>query len=134
MVFPTVNWLAILISSVVSMVIGFVYYGPVFQRQYLEAAGFSMEEAQAISPSYYGLTFLFTLVEAFFLAVLLKSMGSSGVGGGLVGGFMVWLGFVATVTGANALFDKTSLRLWSLQNGHNLLVLLVMGVILAAWQ
>lgn len=134
MTIPGINLFAVLVSAVASMIIGFVYYGPVFQKQYLDAAGFTIEEAQTTPPSYYGASFVFALVEAFFLAVLLRSMGSTGVASGLVGGFMVWLGFVATITGANALFDKTSLRLWLLQNGNNLLVLLAMGAILAVWQ
>lgn len=133
MMFSAVNWLAVLVCGIASMVVGFVYYGPIFQRQYLEAAGFTMEEAQATPPTYYGASFVFALVEATFLALLMAAMGSTGVGDGLLAGFMVWLGFVATVTGANALFDKTSSRLWLLQNGNNLLVLLVMGVILALW-
>lgn len=133
MAFPAVNWLAIVVSAVASMVIGFIYYGPIFQKQYLEAAGFTMEEAQATPPTYYGATFVLALVEAFFLAVLLRTMGSTSLASGLLGGFMIWLGFVATVTGANALFDRTSLRLWLLQNGNNLLVLLAMGAILAVW-
>lgn len=131
--FSAVNWLAVLVCGVASMVVGFVYYGPIFQKQYLEAAGFTMEEAQATPPTYYGASFVFALVEAVILAVLMGAMGSSGVVDGLLAGFMVWLGFVATVTGANALFDKTSTRLWLLQNGNNLIVLLVMGVILALW-
>lgn len=132
--FSAVNWLAVLVCGVASMVVGFVYYGPIFQKQYLEAAGFTMEEAAATPPTYYGATFVFALVEAAFLAVLMGAMGSSGVADGLLAGFLVWLGFVATVTGANALFDKRSSRLWLLQNGNNLIVLLVMGVILAVWQ
>lgn len=134
MVLAAVNWLAVLVCGVASMVIGFIYYGPIFQSQYLEAAGFTMEEAEATPPTYYGATFVFALVEAVFLAMLLRAMGSTGPLSGMVGGFLVWLGFVATVTGANALFDKTSLRLWLLQNGNNLLVLLTMGAILGVWQ
>lgn len=49
-------------------------------------------------------------------------------------GFWNWLGFVAPVTLGGVLWEGKPWKLWGLNNGYQLLSLLVMGVILALWR
>jgi hypothetical protein len=57
-----------------------------------------------------------------------------GVHVGLLTGFHVWLGFVATVQLTGALFTKQSMKLFAINTGYQLVCYLAMGAILGAWQ
>ncbi len=132
---PSVNLLAVLVAGFSSLVVGFVYYsGPLLQNPWLEEIGRTVEEAAQVPPTHFLLSFLLALVEAYVLAVLIATMGSTGVVAGILSGLLVWAGFVAPTSGANALFGGRTLRLWLIQNGNHLITLVVMGVILALWQ
>lgn len=48
-------------------------------------------------------------------------------------GFWAWLGFVATIMLGMTLWEGKPFRLYLLNAGYQLLNLLVMGAILAAW-
>jgi hypothetical protein len=126
-----VNWIAVVLSAVASMVVGFVWYSPpLFQKAYLAEIGKTTEDAAATPPTNYLISLVLAVVEAIFLSGLVGAMGNTGVGSGLGAGFMVWLGFVATTSGANTLFGDRTFRLWYVQNGNHLLTLLAMGAII----
>ena len=131
MLFANVNWVAVIVSAVASMVVGFLWYSPpLFQKAYLAEIGKTAEDAAAAPPTNYLISFVLAIVEAFFLSTLISAMGNPGVGSGLAAGFMVWLGFVATTSAANSLFGDRTFRLWYVQNGNHLLTLLAMGAII----
>jgi F0F1-type ATP synthase membrane subunit c/vacuolar-type H+-ATPase subunit K len=131
MLFSNLNWIAVVLSAVASMVVGFVWYSPpLFQKAYLAEIGKTAEEAAATPPTNYLISLVLAIIEAIFLSGLVGAMGSAGVGSGLVAGFLVWVGFVATTSAANTLFGDRTFRLWYVQNGNHLLTLLAMGVII----
>jgi len=131
MLFANVNWVAVIVSAVASMVVGFLWYSPpLFQKAYLAEIGKTAEDAAAAPPTNYLISFVLGIVEAFFLSTLISAMGNPGVGSGLAAGFMVWLGFVATTSAATSLFGDRTFRLWYVQNGNHLLTLLAMGAII----
>lgn len=126
-----VNWVAVILSAVASMVVGFIWYSPpLFQKAYLAEIGKTAEDAAAAPPTNYLISFVLAIVEAVFLSGLIGAMGNAGLGSGLTAGFLVWLGFVATTSAANTLFGDRTFRLWYVQNGNHLLTLLAMGAIL----
>jgi hypothetical protein len=61
-------------------------------------------------------------------------VGATSVGAGISLGAMVWLGFIATVTLASVLYEKRSVNLYILNNAYQLVSLVVMGAIVAAWR
>jgi hypothetical protein len=131
MLLANVNWIAVVLSAVASMVVGFIWYSPpLFQKAYLAEIGKSAEEAAAVPPTNYLISFVLAIIEAIFLSSLVGAMGNPGVASGLAAGFMVWLGFVATTSAANTLFGDRTFRLWYVQNGNHLLTLLAMGAII----
>src|SRR3972149_4264711 len=131
MLLANVNWIAVLVSAVASMVVGFIWFSPpLFQKAYLAEIGKTAEAAAAIPPTNYLISFILAIVEAVILSSLIGAMANPGVGAGLAAGFMGWLGFVATTSGANTLFGDNKFRLWYVQNGNHLLTLLVMRAII----
>ncbi len=136
-----VNYLAILVSAIASMILGYIWYGPLFGKQWISLSGLSREQLDSQKAKgrgkSYALMFVGSLVMAFVLSHTLifamDFLGTEGISAGLQTGFWNWLGFVAPVTLGSVLWDGKPWKLWVLNNAYNLLSLLVMGVILALW-
>ena len=60
-------------------------------------------------------------------------LNTSGISAGLQTGFWNWLGFVVPVTVGSVLWDGKPWKLWFINAGYYLVMLLIMGVILALW-
>ena len=130
-----VNYLAVLVAAVASYVIATVWYALLFPGLWKRLTGITEMKPTV---AHVALVFVGALVMSF---VLLHSIvfgnayvGTSGVHGGLMGGFFSWLGFVAPVTMMGVLYEKRPWKLWLLDNGFWLISLLVMGAILSVWR
>jgi hypothetical protein len=91
------------------------------------------EMQKSAGPAYAG-SFVASLLSAFTLALILHGLRAEDFHFGLMVGFHVWLGFVATVQLTGALFMKQSMKLFAINTGYQLVCYLVMGAILAVWQ
>ncbi len=137
-----VNYLAVLVAAIVSMVIGFLWYGPLFGKPWMREMGMSKEKMDAAMKKdmgkSYGLMFVGSLVMSYVLAHATifagTYLGVTGVSAGLMSGLWNWLGFVAPVTLGSVLWEGKSWKLWFLNNGYYLVTLLAMGVTLAVWR
>jgi len=130
--FAGVNWLAVVVCVVVAIVVGFVWYSkPLFLKPWLAGIGKPAEFAQQARPVSYVIAIAAAFVEALFLAALIGVMGSAGAAAGLQAGFMVWLGFVATTSAANAAFGDRGWTVWGIEAGNHLVTLLLMGLVLS---
>ena len=137
-----INYLAVLVAAVASMVVGFLWYGPVFGKVWMKEMGMSKEKMDAAMKRSmgrsYALMFVGSLVMSYVLAHATIFAGAyfkiTGVSAGLMSGFWNWMGFVAPVTLGSVLWEGKSWKLWVLNNGYYLVTLLVMGTILSVWQ
>ncbi len=134
--FAAINWLAVLVSVIPSMAIGFIWYSPsVFYKQWLAGIGKSWENRpMSPMPMLFVFTILASLVEAVALALVLKAMGWSAALSGALGGFLLWLGFVAPTNLVNKLYAGHGWKVWMIEAGDHLLYLLVAGGIIGAWR
>ena len=133
----SINWLAVVVCVVLSMIIGTVWYNPkVFYTAWWKGIGKSesdMGMAKA-GPMLWGLTILASLVEAVAVAFMLKAMNATGPAAGAAAGFMLWLGFIAPTNLVNKLFAGHGFRVWAIEAGNHLLNMLVFGAVLGAWR
>ena len=60
------NWIAIIVATAAAMVIGFLWYGPVFGKAWMALSGRGMGEGSAAGPLY-ALTALAAFIEAIAL-------------------------------------------------------------------
>ena len=133
-----INYFAILAATLASMVIGFLWYGPLFGKQWMDLSGHKMNAAKKKNMGkLYALAFLGSLLMAFVLSHALVFASTylqvTGVQAGLQAGFWNWLGFIAPVTLGSVLWEGKPWKLWFLNNGYQLISLLVMGSILSVW-
>ncbi len=133
--FSSINWLAVVVCVVVSMVSGSLWFNPkTFYPAWWRAIGRSESDAPGIQNMgmVWGLTILSSFVQAASIALMINTMGSMTLGSGVMAGFMLWLGFVATTSLTNKLFAG-QLKAWVLEQGNHLINFLFFGAILGVW-
>ncbi len=133
-----VNFIAVLIAAVVSMVVGFVYYSPfVLGNQWVKLMGLKMEDMRPQGPKMakiYGTSFILALVTAYVLfhvfTLSLNFFQYDRLPTGLMTAFWMWLGFVMPVQTTDVLFGNKPLSLFAINTGYQLLSLLAMGAVI----
>jgi hypothetical protein len=139
--FHHINLLAVLVAAIATMVVGFLWYSPLlFAKPWMKEMGYDpndkakTEEMKKSAGPAYGGSFLASIVSAFILALFLHWLRVESLHFGLMVGFHVWLGFVATVQFTSALFTKQSMKLFGINTGYQLVCYVAMGAILAVWK
>ena len=127
---PEVNWIAVALCAVSSLVIGGLWYSPVlFARQWQSAAGLSDEQAQGGNMAIiFGGAFVLSLLAAAVFAMFLGPDMS--VGAATAAGFAAGLCWVAASYGINYLFERRPLWLWLINGGYHVLQFTASGLIL----
>jgi hypothetical protein len=131
--FP-INWWAVLFAAIVKMAIGALWYSPLlFGPRWMALANCTEADMKARLPKLLVLDFIASIVMAFVLVHAVHYTGARTFATGAAVGFFNWLGFIATVTFGLTIYEKRPWALFSIANGFQLVSLLVMGAILAAW-
>lgn len=140
-----VNYVAVLACGIISMILGSLWYGPLFGKPWMRMMGISKGEMtpavkKAMMKSY-TLMFIGSLVTAFvlsntlsFLTFAFVAPTASGVVIGMLTAFWLWLGFIAPITMGNVIWEGKSWKLWLINNGYNLVFLMISGIILTLWR
>jgi hypothetical protein len=134
MQFGQVNALAVLVSALASMVVGFVWYSrPLFEGAWLAGIGKTREQVAAAPPTRFVIAFIAAVLEAYLLAALLNITGGPRPSTGVLMAVVLWVSLVASTTAASYAFAGRGLRVWLIESGNHLATLLVMGLILGLW-
>ena len=134
---PTVevNYIAVLVAGVLSMVVGFIWYSkPLFANAWQKEVGLSDSDIGKGPGTGYLWAFVAALLTAYVLAHFNAYAGATTAMQGAITGFWAWLGFVATSMGMNMIFEGKSSKLFMINAGMQLVNLMVMGALLAVWQ
>lgn len=140
--FLSINWIAVVVCVLVSMISGSLWYNPkTFFPIWWRGIGKTEKDAPGTSNMNvtWGLTLLSSFVQAVAMAFMVSAMGGLMTGGvnaltGAGTGFMLWLGFIAPTYLVNKLFAGHGLKIWAIEVGNHLVNLVLFGVILGAWQ
>ena len=128
-----VNIIGVAAAAVASMVLGMIWYGPLFGKKWVELSGHQMGSGdKAKMPMLYGAAFIGSLVTAYVLAMFIGLIGGTTPMDGAITGFWAWLGFVATTSLGMVLWEMKPVKLYALNNAYNLVNFAVMGAIVAA--
>lgn len=136
-----INYLAVLVAAVINMVVGSLWYGPLFSKPWMKLSGITHEDinkakARGMGKSYF-LAFVGSLLMAYVLAHNVELgkayFNTSNLVTGFNAGFWSWLGFVVPVTFGSVLWEGKSWKLWSINTFYYLIVLVINGLILASW-
>ncbi len=134
-----INYLAVFASVVVMVVLGSLWYGPLFGKTWARLAGISMdrkpssgEMAKLVGIMAIG-SFFMAFVLAHSLVFAASYTQSSGISAGLMAAFWNWLGFIVPLTVSPVLWEKKPWSLFFLNSAYYLVGLCLMGTILAIW-
>lgn len=133
-----VNFLAVLLSGICSMAIGFLWYSPLlFGKPWMKLMGISSEnlkKAQKEMGKLYGVSFVLTLVSAYVLSHVITLSENffeyPRLSTGMISAFWMWLGFVMPVQATDVIFGNKKWKLFGINTGYQFASLIVMGVIL----
>lgn len=135
-----INYLAIIACGIVYMALGFLWYGPLFGKEWMNISGMTkklMKKDRKEMENKYLASFLLSLLMAYALAhfIWFTAPGAVTLTIGLKTALWVWAGFIATSSASSYLFDenKKPWKLYFLDNGYLLTGLLLMGAILSLW-
>lgn len=130
-----VNYLAVLFAAIASMVIGSIWYGPLFGKMFMHEMGmdtWTPEKQAAMKKTMmmsYVLQLVASLVMFYVLAGIVGSFGHMSAAGGAMSAAIMWLGFVVPIKLGDAIWGG-NWKLFYLAIGNMLVTLLAAGAII----
>jgi hypothetical protein len=128
-----INWLAVIVAAVAHVVIGAIWYGPLFGARWQAATGRTQAEMGS-GMSAIAISAVASLVMAAALALLLTALNTVDLPTGLAVGVLAGVGFVGTSTVINGSFENRAPLVTGLFVAYEVIAIAVMGAILGAWQ
>ena len=133
MSFAGMNYLAVVVAAVAAFAFGAVYYGTL-GSPWMKAARIDPATAK-MSTSQFVTSFVCELVMAWVLAGVIGHLGSGQVTfwNGVVSGFFIWVGFMATTIAVNQRYQGFGWDLTVIDAGHWLGVAVIMGAVIGGF-
>ncbi len=136
-----INFVVIIGGAVLSMIVGSIWYGPLFGKKWMEICGATAEdegrrkEMQKAALPLYAIQFVLTMMQLF---VLVNQMTWGGWTAQAVGvSFFYWLGFVMPTIAGSAMWNNNPTKMkWAMfliQSGYQLVMFLIYGFMISMW-
>ncbi len=137
----TINYWAVLVCGVLAMIIGYVWYGPLFGKAWLKvikATDLDLEARRAMQKRampLYLVQFVLTLFQAYVLSYYIAGWKEAS---GVENSLWIWAAFVMPVIAGTAMWNNDSKEIsWArflIQSGYQLTIFVVFGLIISYWK
>lgn len=126
------NWLAIIAAAVAIYAIGFIIYGAVFSKLWMQLSGYTKEQ---LAPHMWkmAISWIMPVLTAIGLALILKMAGVTNLATGLMISLQVWFFIVLPARLYSFVYSPEKPGLLVMDLIHLLLGTLVAGGIISAW-
>ena len=137
-----INYLAVAAVAVLSIVLGTLWYGPIFGKPWITMMGFTkadMEKGKKDMWKYYlagafsALVFSYVMVHFVKYMLLVPGFTMDPVQNGMLTGFWAWLGYSATTSISSVIWEGKPVNLWLINTGYCFVQFIAAGAIFAAW-
>lgn len=135
-----INYFAVLVSAVLAMGLGFVWYGPLFGKKWMQITEMTVEDAakrkemQRRAMPLYGVQFLLTLFQVWVLAYYIAGWKDAT---GVENSLWIWAAFIMPIVAGGAMWNNDSAKVsWArflIQAGYQLVCFILFGAILGWW-
>lgn len=135
--FLAINVVAVIVSAIIYMIMGFLWYGPLFGKKWMQLHGWTQEQMQQggnTNPIIYSVPLLAALIGSYILALFIGATNMGTVTGGITVGLLAGVGFTAPFWASNVLFERTAWPLFFINVSYPLVWLVIAGALLGAWQ
>lgn len=133
---PNINFVASIVASLVSWVIGMLWYSPIlFGNAWTKLSKIDPQKMNMKKemPKIASIGLLSAFVSAVVLGLFLDMTVSTTVTEGMTIGFWAWLGFAATTLVNGVLYEKKPWSLYVINSGYLFVTYIAMGAILVLW-
>lgn len=130
------NVFAIAITWVISIVVGSFWYSPAgFGKLWSKLSGVDMMKMpKDLANKAIVSVAISSLIQVVALAIAVKSLHATTIGGGLLVGLFLWGGFTAATTIGNNLYSRLSWKFWWLNASFFLITMSINAIILTIWK
>lgn len=142
----TINWWAVIVAAIVSMVIGSIWFGPLFGKKWMEIMGANFDDLSDEEKKkkmkeagwLYAIQFILSLITTYILAhYIIGWQPQPGAMGGIINSLWIWLGFIMPTLAGGAIWSGKPKRLaWNMfwiNASYNFVLYVVFGAILGGW-
>lgn len=130
-----INYIAVIVSAVIMMAIGMLWYGPIMGKKWMKVMGIKKEDAKKGDMSKSMIWGAVTaLITSYVLASLISMLGAADAMAGATVAFWAWLGFVVTSTASAVIWEGKKKELYWIYASYSLVTYLIIGAILAVWK
>ena len=136
-----VNLLAVLTCGVFSMILGFIWFGPLFGKQWMKVIGADKNtdsQNKAIQKTMgpiYAISFVLALFQAYVLAQYINGWQEAS---GLENALWIWAAFIIPTVAGGSMWNNDSPKVigtrFMILGGYYLILLAVFGLILGTWR
>lgn len=136
-----INYLAVLVCAALSMVIGAIWYGPLFGKKWMEIVGATnmdkeaRKKMQKQAAPLYVIQFILSLFQVYVLAYYIAGWKDAS---GLENSLWIWAAFVMPIVAGGAMWNNDSRAIsWArflIQAGYYLVLFAVFGLVLGMWK
>jgi len=126
---------AIIVGALINMFVGFLWYSPVlFAKQWMKLIKKTEKDLKKGNMSMmYGTTFVMALLLSFMFMYFTNAFHIATVSEGIGLGFLLWLGFVVTTTISDYIFSGRPMKLYAINIGYYLVVMILVGGLFGVW-
>ena len=141
--YPSINYLAVLVSTIVIFALGGLWYSPaLFAKRWIRLQNKTEEQmraeaAAANMPLLYFAAFVCAFLQSWVLAMVIGHMSQvaeMSIAHAAVFSALLWVGFAGSTSFASALFSGAPRQLWAINSLYNLVSFVIAGIILALWR
>lgn len=133
--FENINWLAVLVSTVAMMFLGYVWYSmPIFGRAWSQLIGKQEADLKSGAGKAMGIMVLMAALQAITLGIVFDWTGLAYEWmNGLNVGLTIGLGLLLPVMASSILFEQRPAKLLLITWGYQLVSVVIVSVIMSVW-
>ena len=139
-----IHFLPVLVCAIVAMILGSLWFGPIFGKQWMHLIGVNAEDMKnpehrkkmmKQAQPFYFLQFLLSLLQIYVLAQYIQVWNGASA---FMNAILIWLAFIMPTIAGMCMWSndskKTMMRKFLIQAGYHLVLFALLGLILSSWR